>query len=412
MATAEAIIQAICEEYLPSASERDRRKLAGIMAKAFGYGGTVLVSQYSKMSRNTISKGIEELEHAVDQEGLSANGIRRAGGGRIKITEKDPRIVTTIDRILQETTYGDPMRVIQYTTLSLRKIADRVYQEIGVEISRNIVSRMLEELDYSKQQNQKMEQIGDQHPDRDKQFQHINERGKTYLQRGEPFISIDCKKKENIGNFINRGAEYRHTGDARRVLDHDFPIKELGKIAPYGIYTVNDNTGFVNLGTSHDTAEFAVQSIRSWWYDIGQHTFPNARKLYITADGGGSNGSRNRLFKVELARLAEETGLEIEVSHFPPGTSKWNKVEHRLFCYITSNWSGQPLISVEVAVHLIGSTTTTNGLKVVCKLDERSYPTGIKIADEELEQVDIERFSDNPGWNYVIRGFKNAQPVP
>lgn len=412
MATAEAIIQAICTEYLPGANEKDRRKLAGIMAKAFGYGGTVLVSQYSKMSRNTISKGIEELKHPIDEGELSANGIRKAGGGRIRVADKDPRIVETIDRILQETTYGDPMRVIQYTTLSLRKIADRIHRELGVEISRNIVSRMLEELDYSKQQNQKMEQIGDQHPDRDKQFRHINERGKIYLQNGDPFISIDCKKKENIGNFINGGAEYRHSGDARRVLDHDFPIKELGKVAPYGIYTVNNNTGFVNLGTSHDTAEFAVQSIRSWWYDVGQHTFPDAKRLFITADGGGSNGSRNRLFKVELARLAEESGLEIEVSHFPPGTSKWNKVEHRLFCYITSNWAGQPLISVEVAVHLIGSTTTTNGLRVICKLDERSYPTGIKVADDELEQIDIENFSDNPGWNYIIRGFKKVQPVP
>ena len=408
MVTAEVIIQAVCSEFMPELDERRQRKLAGIMAKAFGYGGTTIVSKAANLSRNTVSKGVRELENPVAEENLSSGGVRKAGGGRISATRKNPEIIDEIDRVLQETTYGDPMRIIQYTTLSLRKIADHVSQKLGIRISRNIVSRVLDELGYSKQQNQKMEQLGDQHPDRDQQFRYLNERGKEYIAGGDPFISIDCKKKENIGEFKNAGAEYRHIGDARGVLDHDFPIKELGKVAPYGIYTVNDNTGFVNLGVSHDTAEFAVQSIRSWWYDVGQHTFPHAKRLLITADGGGSNGSRNRLFKLELANLAEETGLSIEVAHFPPGTSKWNKIEHRLFCYITKNWEGQPLVSVEAAVHLIGSTTTKAGLKVICKLDERSYPTGNKVPDELFETIDIEYLTDNSKWNYVIRGFKDA----
>ena len=411
MASADMIIRAICSDFMPELDERRQRKLAGIMAKAYGYGGTTLVSNEASMSRSTVRKGIKELENPIDATQLSSNGVRRSGGGRISAVKKNPEIVDEVDRLLQETTYGDPMRVIQYTTLSLRKIADQVSQKLGISISRNIVSHLLEELGYSKQQNQKMNQIGSQHPNRDTQFNHINERGKAYIAAGEPFISIDCKKKENIGEFKNAGAEYRHTGDARRVLDHDFPINELGKVAPYGIYTVNNNTGFVNLGTSHDTAEFAVQSIRSWWYDVGQYTFPNAKRLLITADGGGSNGSRNRLFKVELAQLAAETGLAIEVAHFPPGTSKWNKVEHRLFCYITSNWEGRPIVSVEVAVHLIGSTTTKTGLKVVCKLDERSYPTGIKVSDELLQTIDIEYLSEESSWNYIIRGFKENQSI-
>lgn len=405
MASAESIIQAVCKDFMPGINERERRQLAGVMAKAFGYGGTMLVSKYSNMSRNTIYKGIEELDNPGSPDELSKGGVRRTGGGRIRVAEKDPIIVETIESILEETTYGDPMRVIQYTTLSLRKIAAIVYEKTGKAISRNIVSNILDELEYTKQKNQKMEQVGDQHPNRDSQFKYINERGKAYLAESLPFISIDCKKKENVGNFINPGAEYRRTGDPRHVLDHDFPLKELGKVAPYGIYTVNNNTGFVNLGTSHDTAEFAVQSIRSWWYDVGHQTFPDAKKLYITADGGGSNGSRNRLFKLELARLADETGIEIEVSHLPPGTSKWNKVEHRLFCYITSNWEGQPLINIETIIHLIGSTKTTKGLTVKCKLDERSYPIGTKVSDEDYDRIIIERSPVNPSWNYVIKGI-------
>ncbi len=300
-----------------------------------------------------------------------------------------------------------PMAVISYTSSSLRKIADRVFPEKGIRISRNIVSNALEKLGYSKQKNQKMEQVGAPRLDREAQFAHINETGSRYMEEGEPFISVDCKKKESIGNFKNNGREYRHTRDARKVLDHDFPIAELGKVAPYGIYTVNDNTGYVNLGTSHDTAEFAVQSIRSWWYSIGRHTFPNAEKLYVTADGGGSNGSRNRLWKLELAALAQETGLTIEVSHFPLGTSKWNKIEHRLFAYVSKNWEGKPLIDIVTVVKLIGSTATKGGLKVICDVDERNYPIGIKVDDDAFGSIDIESHAPNEGWNYTIKGFIN-----
>ena len=251
-----------------------------------------------------------------------------------------------------------------------------------------------------------MEQVGSHHPDRDAQFNYINQTGQENMKEGIPVISIDCKKKENIGNFFNGGKEYRPKGEPRKVLDHDFPIKELGKVAPYGIYNVNTNEGYVNLGTSHDTAEFAVESVRRWYKAVGQNTFPGAKKLYITCHGSGSNGSRLRLWKMELAKLSEDTGLEIHVSHFPPGTSKWNKIEHRLFCYITDNWAGQLLIDIKTVVNLIGSTTTTTGLKVICDVNEHSYETGIRVTDEEISEIKIEYVGSNSKWNYIIRGFK------
>lgn len=403
MDKSEKIIAIVCEKAMPILNEYQQRILAGCLADGYGHGGKIIVSRHSSLSRNTVAKGVKEI-HSGDT--AHQNTIRKAGAGRKPSIEKNPELLGCVDSLLQETTYGDPMRIITYSTLSLRKIACAVGDALGIEIGKDVISRLLESLGYSKQRNQKMEQLGDQHPDRDAQFRHINETGKAYIASGDPFISVDCKKKENIGNFMNAGAEYRHTEDPRQVLDHDFPIKELGKVAPYGIYTVNDNTGFINLGTDKDTPEFAVQSVRTWWYDVGQWTFPEARRLYITADGGGSNSSRSRLWKQGLARLAEETGLAIEVSHFPPGTSKWNKVEHRLFCYITANWAGQPLVDVATAVRLIGSTTTTAGLKVICKLDEKSYPTGIKVTDKDFDKIDIKMLSINNGWNYIIKGFK------
>lgn len=406
MEQAERIIEEVCKDVFPYLDESTRRRLAGSLAKGYGYGGQTVVEKYTHLSHTTVNKGYQEVVNELPPpEKDGKYRVRKEGGGRKPLIERIPGLVSYVKSILEETTYGDPMRVIQYTTLSLRSIARKASEEFKMTISRNVISRILDLLGYSKQQNQKMEQIGEEHPDRDKQFQHINETAKSYMAKGLPVISIDCKKKENIGNFKNNGQEYRKTGDARKVLDHDFPLPELGKVAPYGVYVLNDNTGFVNLGKSHDTAEFAVQSIRSWWYDIGQHTFPDAKKIYITADGGGSNGSRNRLFKAGLAKLAAETGLEIEVSHFPPGTSKWNKVEHRLFCYITANWAGQPLVSVETTVKLIGSTTTSTGLKVICKLDERSYPVGITVSDAEFESINITRLDPNKSWNYIITGF-------
>jgi len=248
-----------------------------------------------------------------------------------------------------------------------------------------------------------MLQVGESHPDRNAQFEFINGKAKEYIEAGEPVISVDTKKKEKIGNFRNPGQEYRGNKDPRKVLDHDFPIKELGKIAPYGIYNLNHNTGFVNVGTSHDTAEFAVESISRWWGVVGKRTFPKATKLLITCDSGGSNGAKTRLWKYQLSQLAQRIGIEIHVCHFPPGTSKWNKVEHRLFCYISKRWQGKPLVSVETAINLIGSTTTTTGLKVLCQRDENIYELAKTVPDEDFESIKIEKLSPFENWNYVIK---------
>ena len=406
MDRSESIIKEVIGTMFPLLNEAQRRLLAGSLAKGYGYGGEKIVREHSNLSAPTMSKAAREVKNKTYGH-VEAGRSRKIGGGRKSLLRGQNGLLDFIDSILQQNTYGNPMSVVSYTSLSMRDIAKAVFDEKGIKISQNIVSNALEELGYSKQKNQKMEQLGEQHPDRDAQFKHINKTGIQYIANGQPFISVDCKKKENIGNFKNTGKEYRHIQDARRVLDHDFPIAELGKVAPYGIYSINDNTGFINLGTSHDTAEFAVQSVRSWWYSIGKHTFPDATKLYISADGGGSNGSRNRLWKWELAKMAQETGLEIEVSHFPPGTSKWNKVEHRLFCYISKNWEGKPLLDIVTVVKLITSTTTQNGLKVACTVDNNIYETGLKVDDKDLDKIDIEFLGPNKGWNYIIRGLKN-----
>ncbi len=407
MDRAENIIKTVSREILPLLGENERRLLAGSLAKGYGYGGQKVVCEYTGFAASTVCRAVAELNEGDYVKTIEAGRERNIGAGRKNTLEKNPELLAFIDNLLQENTYGNPMSVLTYTSLSLRDIARAAFEKTGIKISQNIVSNALKRLGYSKQKNQKLEQLGEQHPDRDAQFKHINETGARYISDGAPFISVDCKKKENIGNFKNEGSEYRHIKDARKVLDHDFPIAELGKAAPYGVYTVNDNTGFINLGQSHDTAEFAVQSVRNWWYTVGKSTFPTATKIYITADGGGSNGSRNKLWKYELAKLADETGLSIEVSHFPPGTSKWNKVEHRLFSYISKNWAGKPLIDIVTVVKLIGSTSTQKGLKVVCSVDNKFYPTGVKVNDDQLDTIDIEFKGPNKGWNYIIRGFEN-----
>ena len=289
------------------------------------------------------------------------------------------------------------------------EIAGLLAERYGILVSHTVVSSVLEEIGYSKQANRKMLQAGKTHPDRDAQFRYINETSKEYMGEGIPVISIDCKKKENIGNFKNAGQEYRPKKDPRKVFDHDFLIKALGHVAPYGIYDIDKNTGFINLGTSHDTAEFAVNSIYQWWLHIGKETYPDAKRLYITCDGGGSNGSRIHLWKAQLAALAEKTGVEIHVSHLPPGTSKRNKIEHRLFCYISKNWAGYPLIDIETVIKLIGSTTTETGLKVKCILDENTYQTGIHVDDEQYNNILIERIEPMGNWNYIIKGYKNKK---
>ena len=402
----------VLREMLPILDEKQRRMLSGVVASNLGYGGISFVSSITGQSRNTISSDAGDTELTKNHsEGktpeakeilLTNSGrLRRPGGGRKPIESKYPDLQEKIEEIISDDTYGNPEKPLKYTSKSLRNIAGTLAEK-GIIVCHTLVGKTLERMGYSKQQNQKMKQIGSQHPDRDAQFRYINDTTEEYLQRGEPVISVDTKKKENIGNFKNNGAEYRPKNNPRQVLDHDFPLPELGKVAPYGVYVLNNNTGFVNLGTSHDTPEFAGKSVLHWWECVGKHTFPNTKRLYITCDGGGSNGSRVWLWKYYLQELSDATGLEIQVSHFPPGTSKWNKVEHRLFCYISKNWEGQPLIDIETTISLIGSTTTKKGLKVICRLDENHYETGKKITDEQRENINIVFNGPNEKWNYII----------
>lgn len=388
--------------------ERELRLFAGWLAVVSGKGTIGKVAEATGTAHNTVKAGIRQISKL---EPLPENGrIRKEGGGRKSIESKHPEILEKIEEILKNNSYGDPSRILFWTNLSLRGISD-ILSDYGYNVSYVTVSRLLEELGYSKQQNQKMDQVGNPHPNRNEQFEFINTHAQDSINKGIPTISIDCKKKENIGNFKNSGKEYRKKGDPRRTLDHDFQIKELGHVAPYGVYVMNDNTGFINLGTSSDTSEFAVESIYRWWYSVGEKNFPDAKQLYITCDGGGSNGSRVRLWKYKLAELAEKTGLEITVSHFPPGTSKWNKIEHRMFCYISKNWEGKPLIDIQTVVNLISGTRTKSGLKINCVVDQNIYERGIKVTDAEMASIDITPIGEFGQWNYVIRGFRNSQTI-
>jgi len=387
---------------LPSLNEKGRRIFLGGKARTLGHGGIAIVMRISGAARNTIVRGIREHKEQEKKPDAGDNKrIRKLGGGRKKIKELYPEIKKEILEIVKSSTYGNPEEVHFHTTMSWRKI-QVILSEKGYKIGHNVVGDLLKEIGYSSQRNQKLKQLGEQHPDRDKQFKYIKDKAEEFQTAKDPVISIDAKKKENIGNFWNNGAIYCPINNPVEVLDHDFPIPELGKVTPYGVYDIAQNLGFVNLGISKDTAEFAVESISRWWLTVGKNTYPDAKRLYINSDGGGSNGSRNRLFKIQLQDFANQSGLEVHVSHFPPGTSKWNKVEHRLFCYISSNWRGQPLISVEAAIDLIGSTTTTTGLRVKCIRDDRKYEIGIKVSDEELSKVNIKSDEVCSQWNYVI----------
>lgn len=385
--------------------ERQRRLLAASIAKGYGHGGIKLVSNVSGLDVRTIRSGIHEIDNGTASFSEQEK-IRKSGAGRKAVKQLQPDFLDDIGTVVENSTYGDPQKVISWTSLSLRDISSILKERFGIVAGKDIVSRALEELGYSKQVNQKMIQVGSQHVDRDAQFQYINTKAQEFIDDGNPVISTDTKKKELVGNFKNSGAEYRPVKGARKVLDHDFPLPDLGKVAPYGVYLVNENVGFVNLGTDHDTSAFAVESIRRWWDIVGKPTYPNAKSLYINCDGGGSNGWRRRLWKYELALFAQETDLEIHVSHYPPGTSKWNKVEHRLFCYITKNWAGKPLIDINTIVNLISSTTTEKGLEVKCVVDTNTYQTGLKADDEMMSKIDIETIGPNESWNYIIRGFK------
>ena len=381
-------------------NEMERRQYAATLSKAYGYGGSTVVHEVTGLSLNTITAGKKELEC---NSGIKPERVRKEGGGAKKLGEKYPNIDVYVKAIVDGSTYGNPEKILSWTTESLRSIQRKLASEYEITASHVTIGTILEGLGYSKQANQKMLQVGTPHPDRNAQFEYINDKAKEFLEAGEPVISVDTKKKEKIGNFQNNGQEYRRSKDPRKVLDHDFLIKELGKISPYGIYNLNHNTGFVNVGTSHDTSEFAVESISRWWDCVGKHTFPNASKLMITCDCGGSNGYRTKQWKYQLSQFAKRTGIEVHVSHFPRGTSKWNKVEHCLFCYISKSWQGKPLISVEVAVNLIGSTTTTKGLKVICQRDDNIYERGKTVSDEEFEAISIEKIEPLNDWNYILK---------
>lgn len=387
---------------LAGLNEKQTRLLLGWFSTSLGHGGQKKVSETFGVGINTVRTGRSEYEGTT--ESAPPGRVRRPGAGRKSTEEAQPGLKEAVRRALEGNSYGDPQRVLLWTTLSLRDI-QAIIEKQGFHASHVTIGRLIGELGYSKQLNQKLLQVGEPHPDRDAQFRFIEETVKAYLAAGLPVISVDCKKKELLGNFKNNGREYRKKGDPRGVMDHDFPLPELGKVAPYGVYVLNDNTGFVNLTKCSDTSEFAVESIRVWWKQIGKLNFPGAKKLLITCDGGGSNGCRVRLWKEQLAILAEETGLEIMVCHFPPGTSKWNKIEHRLFCYITRNWEGKPLIDIETVVNYISSTTTKTGLKVLCSVDPRIYETGKKVSDETMASIDLEPVGEFGKWNYKIKGF-------
>jgi hypothetical protein len=385
------------QRMIPLLDERQKRLYLANEAISYGRGGISLVSRISNVSRTTITKAVDELSKGCTIDGK----IRRSGAGR-KFVEFDcPDIDERIRKIIDGKSYGDPMRVLSYTTESLRKIQKELEKD-SIFVGHVTIGKILVAMGYSKQANQKLLQAGESHPDRNLQFEYINEKANTFLHEGEPVISVDTKKKEKIGNFKNDGHEYRPKKDPRKVLDHDFPIEELGKIAPYGIYNINKNIGFVNVGISHDTSEFAVESISRWWWTVGKHTFPKATKLLITCDSGGSNGNRNKMWKYQLQQFANITGLEIHVSHFPTGTSKWNKVEHRLFCYISRNWQGKPLVDVQTAIDLIGSTQTTTGLKVICVRDDTEYELAKKVSDADFAMINLAKIAPLETLNYII----------
>ena len=385
----------------PMLDERTRRIMAANEAIVLGYGGISIVCRACGLSRKAIAKGIREIRN---RSCPSSGRIRRSGAGRKKITTSDPHLLAAIDRLIDPGTRGDPESPLRWICKSTRTLAAQLSKQ-NHRISHVKVAQLLHDQNYSLQSNRKTEE-GDDHPDRDAQFRHINSSVKESLAAGMPVISVDTKKKELLGPYRNGGQQWLPAKEPVMVKGHDFPDPSVPRAYPYGIYDLGRNAGFVNVGTDHDTGAFAVASIRGWWRVEGRHLYPRAKKVLITADGGGSNGSRLRLWKVELQKLADETELSLSVCHFPPGTSKWNKIEHRLFSFISSNWRGEPLRDYETIVNLIAKTTTAKGLKVTCRLDRRKYPTGRKVSDEEMKSVNLERNKFHGDWNYVIRPYR------
>jgi len=396
-------IRARYEQMAPFLDERGRRLFVASEALSRGHGGVTAVAAATRMARSTINRGMAELKAGHDDLG---GAIRRPGGGRKRAVETQPGLLAALEALIEDAIRGDPEAPLRWVSRSQRNIAEALRRQ-GFEVSQKLVGRLLRALEYSCQANRKTRE-GSSHPDRNAQFVYINATVKTAITAGEPAISVDTKKKELVGDFRNPGRELRPKGDPEPVRVHDFKIPELGKVAPYGVYDIAANQG--NVGINADTAAFAVESIRRWWERLGRARYPEAGRLVITADCGGSNGARVRLWKRELQRFANETGLAVTVAHLPPGTSKWNRIEHRLFAYISQNWRGKPLVSHQVIIQLIGATTTDTGLTVTCDIDADSYPKGIKVSDAEMDAINIERHTFHGDWNYTIKPVPTQQP--
>ena len=378
--------------------EPTRRLVAAAEAAAIGFGGVTTVAKASGLSRGTVIRGIAELETAPKP--TRGQRVRRKGAGRKRTVDSDATLKRDLEALVEPVTRGDPETPLRWTCKSVRQLAAEL-QRMGHQTSHRMVADLLHQMDYSLQANQKTLE-GSSHPDRDAQFHHISDQIREFQTDRQPVISVDTKKKELVGDFKNNGRELRPKGDPEKVRVHDFAIPELGRAAPYGVYDVTQNAGWVSVGVDHDTAAFAAQSIRRWWESMGSQAYPKAARLLITADAGGSNGARVRLWKLELQKLAEQTGLEISICHLPPGTSKWNKIEHRLFSFISQNWRGKPLVSHQVIVNLISATTTKTGLRVRAEIDPGKYPKGVKVSDEEVASIRIARDEFHGEWNYTI----------
>lgn len=395
------VVAWIREKFTPlrgELDERARRRWAAVEASSLGRGGISAVAAATGLTRNTIRSGLRELAQPASPE--ARRRVRRPGGGRKKRTDDDPGLLAALQALVEPTTRGSPQSALRWTCKSTRQLAKELKRQQH-PASPMTVSRLLRQAGYSLQANRKTRE-GSGHPDRNAQFEHINRQAQAVQKRGQPVISVDTKKKELVGNFRNGGREWRPRGKPLKVQVHDFQDAELGKVIPYGVYDLKHNEAWVSVGIDHDTAEFAAAAIERWWTKMGKKRYPRARQLMITADGGGSNASRSRLWKVALQQLADRTGLQLVVCHFPPGTSKWNKIEHRLFCHITRNWRGKPLESHEVIVSLIGSTTTETGLRVKAGLDRRNYPTHRKVDQRQLAAVQLKPHKFHGDWNYTI----------
>jgi hypothetical protein len=402
------VVESLARRYeaiKPHLTERQRRVWLGSEARELGSGGVALVADAVRVSRDTVRRGRTELD---DLTPLPVGRSRGRGGGRKRAEDHDPELAAALDKLVDPDSRGDPMTPLRWTSKSLRSLADQLRAQ-GHQVSPTLVQRLLHEAGYSLQSNTKTLE-GSQHPDRDAQFRHIHDTVAASLAAGAPVVSVDCKKKELVGQYKNNGKDYRPAGDPEKVEVHDF-IGQAGKAIPYGVYDLGANTGWVSVGTDHETAAFAVNTLRTWWNTCGRHTYPDTDRLLITADSGGSNGNRRRTWKTELATLAAQTGLTISVCHLPPGTSKWNKIEHRLFSQITMNWRGRPLTSHEAILNLIGATTTDTGLAVTATLDTGSYPTEIKISDREMQALPITRHEFHGDWNYTLRPTRDT-PEP